>query len=128
MSANTAAIPTQLDDPEPGSTWFFSLAGIVILVALVVAASVMYFHAETRETDAKVVDQAYARLESSRAAWREQLSSYQRYSWTQADGANVQKIRIPVERAMELVAQEGLPAAPAASAPAAAPAGAPTKP
>jgi len=130
MSANTAAIPTQLDDPEPGSTWFFSLAGTVILVALVVAASVMYFHAETSETDVKVVDQAYAKLESARGTWREQLSSYQRYNWTQADGKNVQKVRIPVDRAMELVVQEGLPAAsaapaaaPAAVAPAAAPAG-----
>ena len=123
MSANTAAIPTQLDDPEPGSTWFFSLAGIVILVALVVAASVMYFHAETRETETKVIDPAYATLESLRAKWREQLGSYQRYAWTQPDGKNVQKVRVPVARAMELVVQEGLPAS--AGAPAAAPAPAP---
>jgi hypothetical protein len=118
MSANTSAIPTQLDDPEPGSTWFFSLAGIVILVALVVAASVMYFHAETRETDVKVIDPAYAKLEGVRASWREQLGSYQRYPWTEADGKVTQKVRIPVDRAMELVVQEGLPAG-NASAPAA---------
>jgi hypothetical protein len=129
MSANTSAIPTQLDDPEPGSTWFFSLAGIVILVALVVAASVMYFHAETRETDAKVIDPAYANLEAVRAKWREQLGSYQRYPWTEADGKVNQKIRIPVDRAMEIVAKEGLPAgAASATAPAAATAtGAPAK-
>ena len=131
MSANTSAISTQLDDPEPGSTWFFSLAGIVILVALVVAASVMYFHAETRETDAKVIDPAYAKLEAVRATWREQLGSYQRYPWTEADGKVNQKIRIPVERAMEIVAKEGLPAggaSAAAPAPAPAPAqGAPAK-
>lgn len=125
MSANTAAIPTQLDDPEPGSTWFFSLAGIVILVALVVAGSVMYFHAETRETETKVIDPAYANLESLRAQWREQLGSYQRYRWTQADGSNVQKVRVPVARAMELIVQEGLPTSAPATAPAAAPAPAP---
>jgi len=119
MSANTSAIPTQLDDPEPGSTWFFSLAGIVILVALVVAASVMYFHAETRETDAKVIDPAYANLEAVRATWREQLGSYQRYPWTEADGKVSQKVRIPVDRAMEIVVEEGLPAG-SAPAPAAA--------
>jgi hypothetical protein len=115
MSANTSAIPTQLDDPEPGSTWFFSLAGIVILVSLVVAASVMYFHAETRETEVKVVDPAYARLESVRASWREQLGSYQRYPWTEPDGKVAQKVRIPVERAMEIVVQEGLAAGSAAA-------------
>jgi len=110
MSEHASVIPGQLDDPEPGSTWFFSLAGIVILVALVVAASVMYFHVENREVDEKVVDPAYAKLETTRAGWREQLGSYQRYAWTQPDGKIVQKVRIPVDRAMELVAQEGLPA------------------
>lgn len=110
MSEHASVIPGQLDDPEPGSTWFFSLAGIVILVALVVAASVMYFHVENREVDEKVVDPAYARLEATRAAWREQLGSYQGYAWTQPDGKSVRKVRIPVDRAMELVAQEGLPA------------------
>ena len=115
MSANTSAIPTQLDDPEPGSTWFFSLAGIVILVALVVAASVMYFHVDARETETKVIDPAYANLESLRAGWRTQLGSWQRYEWTQPDGQKVKKVRMPVDRAMELVVQEGLPAtAPAA--------------
>jgi hypothetical protein len=114
MSEHASVIPGQLDDPEPGSTWFFSLAGIVILVALVVAASVMYFHVENREVDEKVVDPAYAKLESTRARWREELGSYQRYAWTQPDGKSVQKVRIPVDRAMELVAQEGLPASAAA--------------
>ena len=110
MSANTAAIPTQLDDPEPGSTWFFSLAGIVILVALVVAASVMFFHVDARETETKVIDPAYATLENLRKGWREQLGSWQRYEWTVADGSKVKKVRMPVDRAMELVVQEGLPA------------------
>ena len=109
MSANTAAIPTQLDDPEPGSTWFFSLAGIVILVALVVAASVMFFHVDARETETKVIDPAYASLERIRAGWREQLGSWQRYEWTAADGTKVKKVRMPIDRAMELVAKEGLP-------------------
>ena len=117
MSANTAAIPTQLDDPEPGSTWFFSLAGIVILVALVVAASVMYFHVDARETETKVIDPAYATLENLRSGWREQLGSWQRYDWTLADGKKVKRVRMPVDRAMELVVQEGLPtSAPAAAA------------
>ena len=109
MSANTAAIPTQLDDPEPGSTWFFSLAGIVILVALVVAASAMYFHVDARETETKVIDPAYATLERLRSGWREQLGSWQRYEWTAADGTKVKKVRMPIDRAMELVAKEGLP-------------------
>jgi len=86
MSANTATISTQLDDPEPGSTWFYSLAGIVIMVATTVAGSVLYFHAETREEDVKVVDASYLALDKARATWSEKLSSYQRYDWTLPDG------------------------------------------
>lgn len=46
------------DDPEPGSTWFVSLAGVVILVALVIAISAVAFNWERREFQAKVVDRA----------------------------------------------------------------------
>jgi hypothetical protein len=123
MSEHVSLIPGQLDDPEPGSTWFFSLAGIVILVALVVAASVMYFRAETGEVDTKVIDQGYERLDALRSSWREQLASYQRYPWVQADGQTVQKIRIPSGRAMELLVQEGLPKAASSVSATASPAG-----
>ncbi len=122
MSAQPSNLSIQLDDPEPGSTWFLSLASIVILVALVVAASVMYFHVETIEHDEKVVDQSFEKLEATRSEWRDQLSRYQRYQWIQPDGKQVQKVRIPIERAMELTAQQGIevsqmPATPATPAP-----------
>lgn len=44
------------DDPEPGSTWFLSLAGIVVLIALVVAISALNFNTERSEYGVKVVD------------------------------------------------------------------------
>jgi len=46
------------DDPEPGSTWFLSLAGVVILIALVVAISALNFNTERNEFTVKVIDAA----------------------------------------------------------------------
>ncbi|MBM4112120.1 MAG: hypothetical protein FJ253_01915 [Phycisphaerae bacterium] len=46
------------DDPEPGSTWFVSLAGVVILVALVIFISAVTFRTEHHEFDRKVVDRS----------------------------------------------------------------------
>jgi len=47
-----------LDDPEPGSTWFVSLAGVIILVALVIAISAVNFNTERDEFATKVVERS----------------------------------------------------------------------
>jgi len=44
------------DDPEPGSTWFVSLGGVIVLIALVVAISALNFNTENAEFGAKVVN------------------------------------------------------------------------
>lgn len=58
-SAHQPSVPSQLepfDDPEPGSTWFVSLAGVVVLVALVIFISAVAFRTEQHEFERKVVD------------------------------------------------------------------------
>ncbi|MCE9619340.1 MAG: hypothetical protein K8R92_05485 [Planctomycetes bacterium] len=114
----------QLDDPEPGSTWFVSLATIVIFVVIVVAASAFYFKIDEHEIDAKVVDQPTLDLEHLRAAQREELAVYSNYNWILPDGKSATRMRIPIERAMELVVQDAKSAPrvlPASAKPAAAP-------
>lgn len=44
------------DDPEPGSTWFVSLAGVIVLIALIVAISALNFNTERDEHRVKVLD------------------------------------------------------------------------
>lgn len=46
------------DDPEPGSTWFVSLAGVIILVALIIFIAAVAFRAEHTEFQRKVVDRS----------------------------------------------------------------------
>lgn len=47
------------DDPEPGSLWFISLAGTIILVALVVAISAINFNTERHEAVVKSADRTH---------------------------------------------------------------------
>ncbi|MBX3354662.1 MAG: hypothetical protein KF724_03070 [Phycisphaeraceae bacterium] len=57
--STTSQSLTQLepfDDPEPGWTWFFSLAGVIVLIALVVAIAALNFNIERKEFKAKVLD------------------------------------------------------------------------
>lgn len=92
-----------LDDPEAGSTWFISLVSIVLLVVTVLALVVMYFGFEAAEVDRKVVDKPTMALEELRLSQEESLTGYGTYKVEDADGEMVDRIRIPVSRAMELV-------------------------
>ena len=128
MTTAPTDILKQLDDPEPGSTWFWSLASIVVFVVIIVAASAFYFKIDSFEVDAKIIDQPTLSLEQLRASQREELAVYSNYSWTLPDGKTATFTRIPIDRAMEMVIQDAKSAPrtlPADSKPAATPAATP---
>lgn len=125
MTTAQTDILKQLDDPEPGSTWFWSLASIVVFVVIIVAASAFYFKVDSFEVDAKIIDQPTLSLEQLRAAQREELAVYSNYTWTLPDGKTTTYTRIPIDRAMEMVVKDAKTAPrtlPANSKPAATPA------
>jgi hypothetical protein len=124
------------DDPEAGQTWLVSLIGIIILTAVVIALSVMYFKTEQTEVDLKVIEPQYTALEDLKLKQMELLGSSGSYSLDIA-GKPVERQRIPVTQAIKMVSQNAAltvppssagkpraaaPAPAAASAPAAAPA------
>ncbi|MSR34179.1 MAG: hypothetical protein EXS12_05190 [Phycisphaerales bacterium] len=124
MTTAQTDILKQLDDPEPGSTWFWSLASIVVFVVIMVAASAFYFKIDSFEVDAKIIDQPTLSLEQLRATQREELAVYSTYSWILPDGKSATFTRIPIDRAIEMVIQDAKSAPrtlPASSAPVAAP-------
>ena len=128
MTTAPTDILKQLDDPEPGSTWFWSLASIVVFVVIIVAASAFYFKIDSFEVDAKIIDQPTLSLEQLRAGQREELAVYSNYAWTLPDGKTATFMRIPIDRAMEMVIQDAKSAPrtlPADSKPAATPAATP---
>ena len=93
----------QMDDPEPGVTWFLSLVSLVLMVVVVLASVAMYFGFADGEIDRKIVDRPAVELQKLRLSQQEQLTEYQRYEIEDAEGKQVERIRIPVSRAMELV-------------------------
>lgn len=94
------------DDPEAGSTWVISLAGITILSILVIATCVFYFKFETKEVDIKVIEPANTWSLGLKTQQLGELAVYQKYSVTAPDGTAESRIRIPISNAMDLVVAE----------------------
>ena len=101
--------PEQLDDPESGWTWFFSLASIILLVITVVAVTVLFYFFRDLEVEKKVIDQPARQLSELRSQQEAQLDQYARYQVIPIGGTEEDAedfIRIPIERAMEIVNAE----------------------
>ncbi len=106
----TSTIETQIDDPVAGPTWVISLSSIIILVALVIATCVFYFQFENLEVDVKVIEPPStwsAKLKSEQLG---QLAVYQKYTVTASNGSDETRIRIPIDRAIDLIVAEPAPA------------------
>jgi len=91
-----------LDDPEAGSTWFISLASVVIFTVTVLALSAMFFDFEEGEVDEKITAAPVKALQELRLSQEEMLTEYGRYEFEDADGKEIRRIRIPISQAMEL--------------------------
>ena len=116
--------PEQLDDPESGWTWFLMLVSFVLLTITIVAVAVVFFSFKGMEVQAKVIDRPAEQLNTLRDSQEELLQEYRTYQvipmgGTEADAET--KIRIPIERAMELTvsppSQPQAAAAPATETP-----------
>ena len=79
----------QLDDPEAGSTWFISLASIIVFTVTVLALSAMFFDFEGGEVDQKIVREPVKALQELRLSQEEMLTEYGRYQFEDADGNEV---------------------------------------
>jgi hypothetical protein len=117
------------DDPEAGQTWLVTIVGVVILAGLVIFLSVVYFRGEEHEVEAKVIDPAYLALADAKQAQQSLLASSGSYS-VEVGGQQVKRNRIPVAKAMEMLAANPALAVPAEGAkkPKAAAPGAPAAP
>ena len=114
------------DDPESGKTWLVSLMGTTIIAALVIALSVVYFHAEGKEVAEKVIEPQYLALKDMKAKQQALLASSGSYT-ADVGGKPVQRERISIDEAIKRMSGNAALAVPtgekpAKSAPAPAPA------
>ena len=101
--------PEQLDDPEAGWTWFFSIASIILLVITVVAVTVLFYFFRDLEVEKKIIDQPALQLSELRTEQEAQLDEYSRYQVIPIGGTEEDAedyIRIPIDRAMEIINAE----------------------
>ncbi|MGA0286006.1 MAG: hypothetical protein ACYTE2_03205 [Planctomycetota bacterium] len=105
MSTTAESVDAEvlLDDPEPGSSWFITIASIVVLVVLLVALAALFFNFSNAEFDRKVVDQPAKRLMELRNEQNLMLAESGEY--TDPD-TGVAKRRIPIQAAMEQIAAQ----------------------
>lgn len=101
----------QIDDPEAGSTWFFSLAGTIIFVAIVLALCVLYFTVNAKHESAVAVNVPVAELETARSAQKAKLATPG--EWVEetpgekaGEVVQTKRQRITIEDAMRLVGAE----------------------
>lgn len=95
--------PELLDDPEAGITWFVSLVSMVLMVVTVLALAAMFFGFAEDEVDRKVIDKPAVDLQELKLAQQESLTEFGKYEIENAEGETVERLRIPISRAMELV-------------------------
>jgi hypothetical protein len=89
------------DDPNVTASAVVGIISAILLFVIIVVLQAYFYGAEHSELEKKVYSQPYQALQQLDAGQLELLSSY---SWvSEADGV----VRIPIERAMELVAAEG---------------------
>lgn len=93
----------QTDDPEGGSTWFISLASVVVFIAVVLALCTLYFNVENRLVEDVQVDVPIKAFQDGKQAQLGMLASYERYEVAGADGKPAERIRIPIDRAFQVV-------------------------
>ena len=104
--SSEAPATQQIDDPEMGATWFYSFVGIIFFVAFCLAVSVLYFGVERNFEEERVIDERPAFSTGLRSQQKEVLASYGTYT-EEVDDKKVDRVRIPIERAMEIMAQRG---------------------
>ncbi len=88
------------DDPNVANSAIVGIISAILLFVVIVVLQAFFYGAEQQELERKVLTRPYEPLRQLDAQQLEQLNSY---GWvSEADGT----VRIPIERAMELVADE----------------------
>lgn len=103
-TATANANETQMDDPEMGATWFYSIVGIVFFIVFVLAVAVLYFASSEAETVVRVIDERPASF-GMRNEQQGLLGVTEVYETPGEGDEPVKHIRIPIDDAMRLLAK-----------------------
>ncbi|MSR41214.1 MAG: hypothetical protein EXS10_04850 [Phycisphaerales bacterium] len=94
---------TLTDDPEPGMTWFLSLAGTIGFAATVIATCVMFFAMQNSFTQTRVIEELPVESFELANAQKEQIAQYGRFMELGSDDKTTERIHIPIDQAMDIL-------------------------
>ena len=103
MSTELPPHVTRTDDPEPGITWFVSLAGTIGFAATVIAVCVVFFAMQDSFTQTRVIDELPLESFELKNAQLAQIAQYGRFMEVGTDDKATERIHIPIDQAMELI-------------------------
>jgi hypothetical protein len=106
--------PGDHDDPKADSTWVIGIGGVIVLIVLIVAITVLYYKTDEEFIIERVVNETPAEIRKLRSAQEHDLLTYGTLPTMDAEGNPlkdaagnpVSHVHIPISRAMELLVAE----------------------
>ena len=94
------------EDPLPGPTWIISILGSVLLAVVVLGVTALFFNADTRMIDAKVVDADYAHMQEMKETQLAAIDAPPHRKEVVENEQTVANIVIPIDLAMKVYAEQ----------------------
>lgn len=105
MSDNLEHNPGDHEDPLPGPTWIIGVLGAVLLAVVILGVTALFFNADARVVDQKVVEQPYPQFEALKQEQLARLQGPPRIVEVNENDKVVQSVVIPIELAMQKIAE-----------------------
>lgn len=92
------------EDPLPGPTWIIGILGTVLLGVVVLGVTALFFNADARMVEEKVMAAPYPELDSLLQAQEAKLEGPPRIVEVNENDRVIETVVIPIEQAMEKIA------------------------
>jgi hypothetical protein len=93
------------EDPLPGPTWIIGILGSVLLAVVILGVTALFFNADARVVDEKVIDQTYPQFEVMKQAQLAKLQGPPRILEVNENERVVESVVIPIDVAMRKIAE-----------------------
>lgn len=98
--------PGDHEDPVAGPTWLMGLVGTILLVVIIFGLTAMYYNAQARKTEEKLLQRDPLELRLYRQQQEAMLTGEPRWVVEQVNDMETRRYVIPIDQAMDRVVQE----------------------
>lgn len=115
MSDNFEHNPGDHEDPLPGPTWIIGILGAVLLGVVILGVTALFFNADSRMVDDKVMTSAYPEYQNLKAEQLAKIEGQPRIVQVNENDRVIDTVVIPIDQAMAKIAERGPAPAPASA-------------